>query len=357
MKQIVIAVLWIAATRFCAGNEGLRTLAQRAAAGDASAVAQLREAGPAGLAVLIESYPTAAAAIDAVAKQKDASASRLYWYTDFEKAKAAARASGKPILSLRLLGNLDEEFSCANSRFFRTALYANAEVSRALQEHFVLHWKSVRPVPKITIDFGDGRTLERTITGNSIHYILDADGRVIDALPGLYGPKAFLRLLTGRVDHAAQIRAIDAALAADFAKLGLAHQRAEDLDDATWKKIAQLHADDAQLDAGSRALMRAKIEPAEAAMRRAISKTIVEDPLLRVVRSFEQSVSVDTVRNEYWLHRELHEWLVRTPAPKVDEFNERVYAELFLTPRSDPWLGLAPAEAYTALPENGLKRQ
>jgi len=49
--------------------------------------------------------------------------------------------------------------------------------------------------------------------------------------------------------------------------------------------------------------------------------------------------------------------MARTNAtPKVDEFNERVYAELFLTPRSDPWLGLVPAEAYTALPENGLKR-
>src|SRR5207248_3012198 len=95
-------------------------------------------------------------------------------------------------LSLRLLGNLNDEFSCANSRFFRTALYANTEVSAAMRENFVLQWKSVRPVPKVTIDFGDGRVVERTITGNSIHYVLDADGRVLDALPGLYGPQAFL---------------------------------------------------------------------------------------------------------------------------------------------------------------------
>src|SRR4051812_18678014 len=135
------------------------------------------------------------AAIDAVAAQKDAAYSGLYWHTDIEQAKAAARASGKPILSLRLLGKLDEEFSCANSRFFRTTLYANEEVSQYLRDHFILHWKSVRPVPRITIDFGDGRKVERTITGNSIHYVLDGDGRVVDALPGLYGPKAFLETL------------------------------------------------------------------------------------------------------------------------------------------------------------------
>ena len=91
--------------------------------------------------------------------------------------------------------------------------------------------------------------------------------------------------------------------------------------------------------------MRTKLKSAEAAMRRAVSKAFVEDPLLRVLR------------NEYWLHRQLHEWLARTPAPDVDGFNERVYAELFLTPRSDPWLGLVPVEAYTALPESGLKRR
>ena len=132
-------------------------LTDQAAAGDVSAIAQLREVGPTGLAELIAKHPTATTAIDAVAKQKDAAVSHLYWYTDFEKAKAAANASGKPILSLRLLGNLDEEFSCANSRFFRTVLYANAEVSRALRDRFVLHWKSVRPVPKVKVDFGDAR--------------------------------------------------------------------------------------------------------------------------------------------------------------------------------------------------------
>ena len=36
------------------------------------------------------------------------------------------------------------------------------------------------------IDFGDGRKMERTLTGNSIHYVLDSEGRLIDALPGVF---------------------------------------------------------------------------------------------------------------------------------------------------------------------------
>src|SRR5207248_5840244 len=115
----------------------------------------------------------------------------------------AAQESGKPILSLRLLGTLDTEFSCANSRFFRTVLYPDPAVGKYLRENFVLHWQSHRPVPKLTIDFGDGRKIERTITGNSVHYVLAPDGRVVDVIPGLYGPAAFLRALNDAASIAA----------------------------------------------------------------------------------------------------------------------------------------------------------
>jgi hypothetical protein len=150
-------------------------------------------------------------ALEKVAAQRDAHAAHLYWYTDFAAARAAAEAQGKPILSLRLLGKLDEEFSCANSRFFRTALYANTEVSAYLRQNFVLHWQSVRPVPRLTIDFGDGRVVERTITGNSIHYILTPGGEVVDALPGLYSPRAFRTALQPAAELARAVAARPAA--------------------------------------------------------------------------------------------------------------------------------------------------
>ena len=194
------------------GRSEMARLAKAVADGtaDANAPLALREAGPEGLAALLlelDAAPTDAArvarlrpAIDQVAKQKDAHVSRLYWYTDLDQAQAVAHETSRPILSLRLLGNLDDELSCANSRFFRTTLYSNVDVATYLRDHFVLHWSSERPAPVMTIDFRDGRKIQRTITGNSIHYVLDEEGRPLDAIPGLYGPAAFVTALAKVVD-------------------------------------------------------------------------------------------------------------------------------------------------------------
>ncbi len=99
----------------------------------AAAIAQLRAQGARGLEAFLTTHQAALAVtprpaaplravLDQLCQQRDCYASRLYWFTDWEQAKAAAQASGKPILSLRLLGRLDEDMSCANSRFFRVAL-------------------------------------------------------------------------------------------------------------------------------------------------------------------------------------------------------------------------------------------
>src|SRR5688572_17157449 len=171
--------------------------------------------GPEQLAVLLERHDrepdgparrALAGQIDALAHQKYATVSRLYWFTDLPSAKAAARERGRPILHLRMLGNLEEDLSCANSRLFRTTLYANQDVSRFLREQFVLYWSSERPVPRVTIDYGGGRKLVRTTTGNSAHYILDEAGNVLDVLPGLYAPAAFLRELEGSLALAGRVR-------------------------------------------------------------------------------------------------------------------------------------------------------
>ena len=207
-----------------------------------AAIARLRELGPAGLDMLLGSPQVAAAlgasgdarlpeqeaarlaeAVDRVAGQKDALASRLYWHEDLVAAEAEARRLGRPILSLRLLGRLDEDLSCANSRFFRTVLYPNAQVSQVLRERFVLHWEMVRPVPKLTVDFGDGRVLETTITGNSIHYVLLPDGRPIDAIPGLWGAQAFLAELQRAEALAGELAPLPAAEAS--ARLQAFHAR------------------------------------------------------------------------------------------------------------------------------------
>jgi hypothetical protein len=353
----------------------LTALARRAVEGKAGiarrAQRTLRAHGPAGLQALLalrSSSPRWKQAVEAVAAQRDADASSLYWYTDYGQALAAARASGRPLLSLRLLGRLDEELSCANSRFFRTVLYPDAAVSRALRERFVLHWQSERPVPRVTIDMGDGRRLQGTITGNSIHYVLDARGRVVDALPGLYGPRAFLRVL-GEAERIAreavalegdpwtermaqwhgQARAApDAPPPAAAPPAGAMPTAAEAAVRARSKLLVErplLDAlEDARLDPGSRALLLRKHQA-----RAREYGLAVADPR-DVVASFERSLAEDTAYNESVLHRRLHVWLAEAAAPlELEALNGRVYAELFLTPAADPWLGLLAPQAYAAL--------
>ena len=445
LLAIILALSWL--VPFClvlsAGNaQSLPQSAVECAVSEdptiaASAVQSLRAAGPAGLAALRERYrplledpgsaasadpiwPRLHAALDAVAAQRDAQSSGLYWYTDLNQARAAAQEQNKPILSLRLLGKLTDEYSCANSRFFRTALYANHDVSTYLRDRFVLHWQSVRPVPRVTIDFGDGRKLERTLTGNSIHYILDSSAQPVDALPGLYGPAAFLRHLRLAEDaaqraavlapgdranyligyHRSGVRSIQRLWSDDLARLeiplppapqqrqaqapgqavnaevaalralpkskvespllrALAVAPVEALNHASteevWSQIASLHAEDAALDQGSVDVIARQNPPAEEAGELTITKYVEESPLLRMVRNFQKSMAIDSVRNEYELHRQIHDWLIANPAQNLDELNERVYSELFLTPSSDPWLGLLTQDTYTAL-QNGGRR-
>ena len=405
-------------------KDAAEVLALKAASSDTAvstvAIAELRLAGPAGMRMLMNQYaeevarritnPTApvtpewqriSAALDAVSQQRNSYLSGLYWYTDLSEARRASAQTGKPILSLRLLGKLTDELSCANSRFFRTVLYSNAEISATLRNEFILHWQTVRPVPLITIDFGDGRKLLRTITGNSIHYVLDSDGNVIDALPGVYGPAAFARSLAtdeilfgslkGKsenekrrllLEHFASVNnKISAAWLADITKLGKkpegvsiqVNEKGEALrimplavtkatteapvlrgmttnsealgritDEETWNKIAAMHKADAILDDQSISLIK-KQNPGLSA-----------EALNSLLNKFQNSIALDTVRNEYRMHSRLLAFLTNNAwRADVDKFNEKVYAELFFTPKSDPWLGLLMPDTYTAIDNSG----
>ncbi|MCE9590070.1 MAG: hypothetical protein K8S99_06055 [Planctomycetes bacterium] len=451
--MVSILLAWFTASEFAFAGSAIddpveHALTKRAIDADpqtaAGAIAQLRSLGPHGLEILLsdhkqtlKQYPglrpiepglrmdssqaTATpedldrlrAAINAVAGQYDAWASRLYWYNDWSAASAESRRTGRPVLSLRMLGKLTDDRSCANSRFFRTVLYSNTALADYLRNNFVLHWESLRPVPQITIDFGDGRKIERTITGNSIHYVMTADGRVIDALPGVYGPKAFRQRLeaalaaapsagydgkksaqpTGaNLYYTAAAADVDRRYAFDLAVItgrpaaapAKGYPSAQDassyavvkndveapmvsavdaapapsnLDDATWSKLAELHRGDARLDGASRQFMSIKVTgSAQDAMRRAMSKAAVEDPLMGVVRQLEINMARDTVVNEYRFRRAILGWLAADPALAMDvkKLNDRVYTELFLTPPGDPWLGLVPEDAYSALDKQGL---
>jgi hypothetical protein len=393
-------------------------------AASSNAVAALRQAGPAGMEALLAACPDGSCrgsqdVLDKVCGVRDCPDIRLFWYTDLDAAKAAARATGKPILSLRLMGRLDEEFSCANSRFFRTVFYNNREINTLLRDRYILHWRSVRPVPKVTIDFGDGNRLEQTLTGNSIHYVLDSRGRLLEPLPGLYGPAAFRSALdriereartAARLDdeefarwaaerHQQQLydraTALDRALAnlppepvppalpapapapdpaidtvptvrdpwavllktpgvlTDRINVGGLEtgsksagersilQALRDVDDDQLRALAPSHRLRIHLDPASRDFL--------------LRKQGITDPqeAKRLVDAFETTVALDEVINEYRTRPAILK-VLSVPGVQagldLETFNQWVYEDVFRTPLSDPWLGLAPKDVYGALP-------
>lgn len=310
---LLLAALFLLPTTVQAGGGALQPARAQA---DALSVQSLRAHGYSGLDKALATGD--ADLIDAVAGQRHASASRLFWHMDLDTARAEAARSGKPILSLRLLGDLREEYTCANSRFFRTLLYSHPQIARVLRDEFVLHWSSERDVPVVTIDFGDGRRVRRTITGNSVHYVLDAEGRPLDAIPGVYSPDAFLEALAvSRSLHVelaslpAQRRASElirhhrsrAQVEASALYQALARTRSDSPDRVALGPAPSLQDIQAWMDSDTQD-PDARI-PAMVPMMLAVSKSAVERPIL-VAMGEEGEGAADATA--FWVPPQPEEW-------------------------------------------------
>ncbi len=70
-------------------------------------------------------------------------------------------------------------------------LFSDDRIANFVNESFEATWQNVREVPIVTIDFGDGNVLTRTLNGNIATHVCDANGRLLDVLPGIYEPVTY----------------------------------------------------------------------------------------------------------------------------------------------------------------------
>ncbi|PSB45296.1 hypothetical protein C7B77_25275, partial [Chamaesiphon polymorphus CCALA 037] len=148
------------------------------------------------------------------------------------------------------------------------------------------------------------------------------------------------------------------AIESPIIQLSRAFSRRTDLlktatEDPLWVKLGELHQEDATLAENSRALIRRK-QPQLASLT-AKDKENNSDPIPELVTKFQKLIAIDSIRNEYLLHSQIHQWLMsdRFPAD-IETLNTRVYDRLFLTPKSDRWLGLMPGDGYTGIERDGI---
>jgi hypothetical protein len=320
-----------------------------------------------------------------------------------------------------MLGRLDEDLSCANSRLFRATLYANRDLSAFLRERFVLYWSSERPAPRVTIDYGDGRTVERTITGNSAHYVLDEDGDVLDVLPGLYTPAAFRRELERTLALAARVRGKSPADRAGI--IANEHRHHVTAAQRDWERIAP------RVPGIRESILAARQNALVAAQRVTVTKAVVELRDLRVfakeltpemlaedhvgmwsiagrmlhrgdgpspsapssldvldeasralvvrlhnggapelqssdeelrgmIARLEHTIVADTAINQLRVRPQISREIARLGGrTEFAALNAWIYDQIFRTPRQDPWLGLVPRDVFTGLAGDGVMRR
>jgi hypothetical protein len=183
-------------------------------------------------------------------------------------------------------------------------LFSRPDVSSFINQNFEPVWESVRPVPTVTIDFGNGTVVTRTLHGNIATYLCTADGCVIDILPGVYEPATYLDFLD-------QIRSV----AADV--LGPAAATRDEY-------LMNYHARKAQTVRNG-----LQVHGAAGAIDSPIDDLARWDLIIK-----------DTYLNETIRHRQVHDWLAKQSSVMPDQAKSWLYREVLHADLDDPYLGL-----------------
>jgi hypothetical protein len=221
-------------------------------------------------------------------------------------------------------------------------LFSDPKVSSFIRANFVAAWEAVRPVPVVEIDFGNGRKLKRTVNGNIATYICDPTGRVVDVLPGLNTPEAYLESLRYALN-------LYRASAASFEKTVIEYHTANletptvyewvrnDYAKAMVERLMRMSLDKRQefidkKELGTRIVPgpRTRIDTA---------KNEVESPVKKLTAEESAILAADTEINRKErkpvIHRILSEKIVRP-----SEITKRIYRDALHCDLDDPYLGL-----------------
>jgi hypothetical protein len=216
-------------------------------------------------------------------------------------------------------------------------------VAEFINRNFEPVWESVRPVPLVRIDFGNGTVLTRTLHGNIASYVCASDGQVLDILPGIYAPAAYverlnqLRLLANYVDQQGTgHRLARLKTYHDGQRAALAKNQAPPIffNMADMSKSAIEGRIKAVLVPGGKGPRRAG--PVQAA-----SAALPNFPSGEDLANWRLLVK-DTELNETGRRRQIHEMLAAAGSVKPPAVTRRLYKEVLHADLDDPYLGLGP---------------
>ena len=185
-------------------------------------------------------------------------------------------------------------------------LFSNQEIADFINENFEPAWESVRPVPRITIDFGNGTVVNRTLHGNVSTYICNANQIVQDVLPGVYSKAAYLQ----------QLKEISERWQAKRAGGPVSLKR------------------DLASSSKSKTKKSLKVERTAPSLELRAS---------RALQKLSENLELDTLYNEKERRDKIEDYLTLHPQSTPSQMKSWLYREVLHADLDDPYLGLRNA--------------
>jgi hypothetical protein len=225
-------------------------------------------------------------------------------------------------------------------------LFSNPAIADFINENFEPAWQSLRPAPLVTVDFGNGRKVVRTLHGNVATYVCDAEGAVLDILPGVYTPDAYRRQLdellklrtwlsesprnTLRRYHALQAEALQT-------------QKSRAVFANSESRGASIFGIERGLELVLSPADRRQARLAIAEGRKAIEEVwpaSATEADLSDWKLLVEDTRVNETERRLRIHRYLAEQLASGAPPRPDDITKWLYREVLRTDLDDPYLGL-----------------
>ncbi len=240
-------------------------------------------------------------------------------------------------------------------------LFSNSEMAKYINDHFEPVWETVRPVPMLTIDFGNGKTITRTLHGNIATYLCNKDGRVLDIIPGIYTPEGYRE----RLDQFQLL-----ARYIEFPRFGSTSPQGPNALPVGPRPAVAVKADDILRDYHRRQaeLLKAHQAPDVFVMRLDRGKADIENPIkmmaaidaAKLPKATDKSrpakpatkaeeiarwdvLAEDTKLNETIRREMIHRKLTEAGAVTPDQIVKWLYKDVLHADLDDPYLGLGEA--------------
>ncbi len=200
-------------------------------------------------------------------------------------------------------------------------MFSDKELANYLNDNFECSWQMLKPVPIMSVDFGDGRIVRRSMHGNVASYVCTADKTIVDVIPGIYGPRTYQGALVKLHGLTLALKSADRLIASrQIAR----HHDAE---------IKRINSEMNLISAGR--IFGFKYNPS----------TVKAEPELEALgdKNYLNGILADNAVSETTRRLTIHKMLMKAGESSPEQITKQVYKNCLDLDLDDPYLGLSAA--------------